>query len=117
MIKPGLPFSNGSEYEDFKYQFCERCQNYREREGGFPEMPDKGGCLILDAMERYRYRTKGFPSEWVVELYSADDGSPIAWHACRQFHSSEKDTEKQWKLMEAYFTLFKKALVKSGGEE
>lgn len=111
MNKPSMPFSNGTEYMDFKYQFCERCTAYKEREDGFPEFPNKGGCSILDAMEYARFDVKQFPSEFVRELTSADDDSPIAWHYCTRF------TNPDWELMEKYFTLMKKALFKTKGDE
>ena len=104
--KPSMPFSNGTEYEVFLYQFCERCTNYKKREDGFPEFPDKGGCPILDAMECARFDIKRFPTEWIRKLTSADDDSPIAWHYCIRFTNSD------WGLMEKYFTLMKNALIK-----
>ena len=107
MNKPSKPFSNGTEYMDFMYQFCERCSAYKEREeDGLPESPDKGGCPILDAIENAMFDIKQFPTEWVRELTSADDDSHIAWHYCIRFTSSD------WGLMEKYFTLMKNALVK-----
>lgn len=111
MNKPSMPFSNGTEYMDFKYQFCERCTAYKEREDGFPEFPNKGGCAILDAMEYARFDVNKFPSEFVRELTSADDDSPIAWHYCIRFANPD------WELMKKYFTLMKKALLKTKGDE
>ena len=107
MNKPSMPFSSGTEYMDFKYQFCERCTAYKAREDGFPEFPNKGGCPILDAIENARFDMSKFPTEWVRELTSADDDSPIAWHYCIRFSTPD------WSLMEKYFKHMKIALIKS----
>lgn len=107
MNKPSMPFSNGTEYLDFKEQFCERCLDYKEREDGFPEFPKNGGCPILDAMEYARFDMKKFPAEWVRELTSANDDSPIAWHYCVRFHNPDYEG-----VMVPYFKLMKSALIK-----
>lgn len=107
MNKPSKPFSNGTEYEDFRYQFCERCLHYVMRKDGFPELPENGGCRILDAMENARFDIKQFPSEWVRELTSANDDSPIAWHYCIRFSHNDYDG-----VMVPYFNLMKNALIK-----
>lgn len=104
--KPSMPFSNGSEYWDFKYQFCERCTNNKKREDGWPEFPEKGGCPILDDIENARFDIKKFPSKWLRELTSAEDGSPIAWHYCIRFTNTDRS------IMQKYFTLMKNALIK-----
>ena len=105
--KPASVFSNGTEYEVFLYNFCERCRNYKLRESdGFPEFPENGGCKVLDAMENARFDTSLFPSEWIRELRDADD-KIIAWHYCTRF--SNPDYEN---VMVPYFTMMKKALAK-----
>lgn len=48
-------FSSGMEYAIFLYNWCYNCAHYKEREPGFPEFPKRGGCPILDAMERARF--------------------------------------------------------------
>lgn len=52
---PSKPFSNGTEYEVFKYNFCEDCKKHKIREDGFPALPEDGGCPIEDAMENARF--------------------------------------------------------------
>ena len=114
---PSRPFSNGTEYEWFRYQFCERCLNYKENEKGFPEYPDKGGCPVLDAMENARFDISQFPSEDIRELTNAKTGDKIAWHYCRKFHNSDYEG-----VMVPYFTMMSKALFpdweeKHGGKQ
>lgn len=107
---PSKPFSNGTEYEIFKYNFCERCQNHKVREeDGFPAFPEDGGCAIEDAMENARFDRMLFPSENVRELMDTSDGTVIAWHYCNRFFCTDE------KAQEAYFDLMKRALAK--GEE
>jgi hypothetical protein len=101
-----MPFSNGTEYEVFLYNFCERCRNNKLREDGFPEFPEKGGCPIRDAMENARFDIGQFPVEWVRELRDATDNHVIAWHYCIRFSNPD------WDVMESYFTMMKNALIK-----
>lgn len=49
--EPSTPFSNGMEYENFIYYFCERCKKGKRDEDGFPESPEEGGCPIWDAID------------------------------------------------------------------
>ena len=101
-----MPFSNGTEYEMFLYNYCERCRNNKLRDDGFAEFPDKGGCPILDAIENARFDVRYFPNEWIRELRDATDHHVIAWHYCIRF------SNKSWKIMQPYFTMMKDALVK-----
>lgn len=101
-----MPFSNGTEYEIFLDNFCNRCTNYKLREDGFAEFPEKGGCVILDAMENARFDVRQFPIEWIRELHDATDNHVIAWHYCIRFSNPD------WGIMERYFTMMKNALIK-----
>ena len=102
---PAKPFSSGTEYEVFKYNYCERCKKHKLREDGFPEFPENGGCPIEDKMEYARFDRSLFPCDHIREL-SANDGSIISWHYCNRFHAfSEKEQFE-------YFDLMKKALEK-----
>lgn len=39
------PFSNGTEYEIFRHNYCENeCIHHIDREDGFPELLENGGC-------------------------------------------------------------------------
>ena len=103
---PSKPFSNGTEYEIFKYNFCEDCRKHVVREDGFPAFPEDGGCQIEDDMENARFDISQFPSEYIRELTDANDGSIICWHYCNRFDCAEE------KRQFAYFDLMKKALFK-----
>lgn len=103
---PSQPFSNGSEYEFFRYNFCERCRNQKLRDDGFPEFPDKGGCPVLDATENARFDISQYPSEWIRELRSAENNTVLSWHYCIRF--SNEDYEN---VMIPYFNLMKRSLV------
>ena len=91
------PFSNGTEYEVFKYNFCEDCRNHVVREDGFPAFPEDGGCPIEDAMENARFDISQFPSEFIRELRDEKDDSVIAWHCCNRFDCI--DTNRQEKYL------------------
>lgn len=106
---PSKPFSSGTEYEIFKYNFCEICRKHKVRKDGFPAFPEDGGCPVEDAMENARFDISLFPSENIRELRDAKDNTVIAWHYCNRFHAF--DEKKQF----SYFDLMKRALVK--GEE
>ena len=104
--KPSSIFSNGTEYEWFKEQFCERCLSHKERKDGFPDFPENGGCAIEDACEYARYDRKRFPSEWIRMLTDADD-NVICWNYCVRFHNSDYEG-----VMVPYFKMMKDALKK-----
>ncbi len=106
---PSKPFSNGTEYEFFQYNFCERCRNMVLRDDGFPAFPERGGCPILDATENARYNIELFPNEQIRELRDKEDRI-IAWHYCTKFSNADND------IMEKYFMMMKKALEKKDGE-
>lgn len=84
---PSRPFSNGTEYEFFKDNWCYRCRAHKERPDGFPEFPENGGCPIEDAMENARFDISKFPAEMVRELTDATLGTRISWHYCLKFDS------------------------------
>ena len=105
MNKKGKPFSSGTEYEVFLYNYCEKCRSYKLRDDGFPEFPDKGGCQILDAMENARFDISQFPSEHIRELTDAKDNSIIAWHYCDRFDAEKDDVQNM------YFEKMKRALM------
>ena len=54
-ILPSKPFSNGTEYEAFKYNFCERCRKHKLRDDGFPAFTEDGGCPIEDDIKNTRF--------------------------------------------------------------
>ena len=93
---PGNPFSNGTEYEVFKYNFCEDCRNHVVREDGFPAFPEDGGCPIEDAMENARFDISQFPSEFIRELRDEKDDSVIAWHCCAKFECMDADRQDKY---------------------
>ena len=80
------PFSSGTEYEVFLYNWCENCNHYKVRDDGFPELPENGGCPVLDAMELARFNLDYFPKKDVVEKIN-DDGEVVRFHVCTRFES------------------------------
>lgn len=93
MNKESKPFSNGTEYEVFLCDFCERCKAYKLSEEGFPEFPENGGCKILDAMENARFDISQFPTEHIRKLTDANDDSVITWHYCDRFDAEDEETQ------------------------
>ena len=109
---PSKPFSNGSEYEWFCEQYCERCSSLKIWDDGFPALKEEGGCPIRDEIENARYDISRYPSEWIRELWSADDDHKIiTWHYCIRFHNSDYE-----KVMIPYFKMMKKAVCKIAQE-
>lgn len=97
-IEPSMPFSSGTEYENFLFYFCQRCNKGKLREDGFPEFPENGGCPIWDAMENARFG-EPFPSEKIVRLVGNSGGVKV-WNCCTEFQTGDEN------LMAAYKSLF-----------
>jgi len=102
---PSKPFSNGTEYEIFLYNYCEQCRSYKLRDDGFPEFPENGGCPILDAMENARFDISAFPSDHIRELHDADTDETIRWHECNRFDPEDE------KLANEAFTRMSMAVI------
>ena len=102
---PAKPFSNGTEYEIFLYNYCENCRAYKVRDDGFPEFPEFGGCPILDKMEYARFDDSEFPTENIRELRDADTDQVIRWHECNRFDPDDVD------LANEAFTRMSKAVI------
>ena len=81
---PSKPFSNGTEYEVFRYNYCERCKNHKVREDGFPAFVEDGGCPIEDAMEYARFDLSKFPNKKIREIRNKDDNI-TRYHHCIEF--------------------------------
>lgn len=102
MIKDSMAFSNGTAYEWFCEQFCERCRFYKESDDGFPAMPEDGGCPIRDKVEFARLG-EPFPSECFADLFTPE-GKAIAFNVCRHFWAENDDDQYK------YFRLFMDAI-------
>ena len=83
-IENGKPFSSGTDYEVFLYNYCQKCKFYVQNDRGFPALVEEGGCKILDAMEFARFDVSKFPGDDIVTLKSEND-SVIRFHHCLQF--------------------------------
>lgn len=87
-FKKAIAFSNGTEYEIFKDNYCyNRCIHHREREDGFPEFTENGGCPIEDGIENARFNTEEFPNV-LVEVW--DKNKCVNWHYCPFYTRSEE---------------------------
>lgn len=95
--EPSTPFSNGMEYENFIYYFCERCKKGKRDEDGFPECPEEGGCPIWDAMENARFG-QPFPSDKIVRLVG-DDGEIQVYNCCTEFDAIDEDAAEAYKAL------------------
>ena len=81
------PFSNGTEYEIFRHNYCENgCIHHIDREDGFPEILENGGCPIEDGMECARFDKDLFPNV-LVEAWDGEE--QYMWHHC-PFYAKEK---------------------------
>lgn len=83
-IEESKPFSSGTEYEVFLYNWCERCTHYKLRDDGFPEFPENGGCPVLDAMEYARLDINLFPRKEIIEEQD-ENGNVVYYHKCTRF--------------------------------
>lgn len=81
-------FSSGTEYEVFRYNYCDNCTFHKEREGdGFPAFLEDGGCPIEDGMENARFDVSKFPNV-LLEIW--DGRKSIKSHHCPFFTEEEK---------------------------
>ena len=106
VLKPSKPFSNGTEYEVFMYNFCHRCKHGIINEEGFAEYPEKGGCKIWDAMENARFDTSLFPCNDVVQLER--NGEVERWNVCKHFETDNTA------VMGSYKSLFEDTELPKG---
>lgn len=91
---PSMPFSSGTEYENFMYYFCWRCKKGLINENGFAEYPEKGGCSIWDAAEIARIDITKWPSDKIVEVEK--EGRKY-WHICTEFDGKDEDVMLAYK--------------------
>ena len=96
-IEPSTPFSSGTEYENFLYYFCDRCNKQKLRDDSFPEFPENRGCPILDAMEHARFG-EPFPSEAIVRLVD-ENGKIKVWNYCVEFQTNDANLMAAYKLL------------------
>lgn len=69
-------FSNGTEWEIWSYNWCERCTN------DSPEMVDRGDGCSLIAVAMFEQKT---PAEWMEQ----EDRSPSDRYHCISFRSED----------------------------
>lgn len=79
--KPSSPFPNGSAYDYFEHNFCNRCKH------------GEGNCDIADAIIVAMFDETAWPADKIVE-------TDHAYHVCTKFESDDKD------LMAQYHRLF-----------
>lgn len=87
--KIAKPFSSGTEYEVFRYNYCDNeCEHHKERKDGFPEFTENGGCPIESRIEDARLGIEEFPN---VLLEVWDDGNCVNWHYCPFYRKAARD--------------------------
>ena len=86
-------FSSGTEYEIFKYNYCENgCIHHVEREeDGFPALLEDGGCPIEDGMECARFNAELFPN---VLLRVVDGDKYVKWHHCPFYRKAVRNDNR-----------------------
>ena len=87
------PFSSGTEYEVFLYNWCERCTHYKLRDDGFPEFPENGGCPVLDTMEYARLDINVFPRKEIIEEQD-EKGTIVYYHKLTMIKKKKKSKKK-----------------------
>lgn len=90
------PFSNGTEYGIFRYNYCDNCKFHKGRDGGFVEFTENGGCPIENDMEDARFGKVEFPKEIVEVEY---EGKMISWHHCPFFTRRKKEMIDEKKVI------------------
>lgn len=89
--KPATVFSSGTEYEIFRYNFCDRCKFHKmSPDGAFIEFTKNGGCPIENDIESCHVGAVEFPKE-IMEIYH--NGKRICSHYCPFFTEKERDRE------------------------
>lgn len=84
-------FSNGTEYEIFKDNYCNNnCRYHKEDENGLPCPAEKGGCPIEDKMEYARFDKHEFPNVLIEEWNDAETMC-FSWHICPFFTKEKGD--------------------------
>lgn len=79
-------FSNGTEFEIFQDNYCYNgCKFHKQRENGFPEYTENGGCPIEDRTELARFNSDDFPNV-LLEVWEGE--KCLNWHHC-PFYISE----------------------------
>ncbi len=58
-----MPFSNGSEYQAFQYNICEKCIHHE-----YSESSDTYGCPLMDTFILYSYGAKGEHGDMIDSL-------------------------------------------------
>ena len=100
-IRKGTEFSNGTEFEVFRENFCLRCKKHKDGEDGVVcAFVEDGGCPIENAMEDARWGEK-FPSDQIVTIL--ENGNYKYWHVCKSFETDDVE------LMKAFKALFEEA--------
>lgn len=92
---PSKPFSNGTEYEIFKYNYCEVCRNHKARKDGFTAFVEDGGCPIENAMEDARFDISKFPNKMIREI--RNDSKVLKYHHCLKFEANGQLKEGEQK--------------------
>jgi len=87
-------FSNGTEYECFRYKYCDNgCIYHKEREDGFTEFVENGGCPIENALEDARLIPFLFPMV-LVEVWENKgqiNERCLNWHHCPFFNDRSEE--------------------------
>lgn len=78
--KIAKPFSNGTEYEVFRYNYCDNgCEHHKERTDGWVEFVENAGCPIENGIEDARFVIEKFPNV-ILEVWNGEEC--INWHHC-----------------------------------
>lgn len=84
-------FSSGTDYEIFRDNYCDNdCVFHKEREDGFTEFVENGGCPIEDRCESARFDEEAFPNV-LLEIWK--DGVCLKGHHC-PFYTKKKGNER-----------------------
>ena len=62
-----MPFSNGSSYQAFQYNVCEKCIHHE-----LDKSSDTWGCPLMDAFFLYTYGAKDKHREMIDMLYDGE---------------------------------------------
>lgn len=88
-FKTAKIFSSGTEYMNFKYNYCENgCIFHKEREDGGVEFTENGGCPIENGTEDARFDRTLFPNV-LLEVWTND--KCINWHYCPFYTKGAKE--------------------------
>lgn len=92
-FKYAKPFSNGTEYEIFRYNYCDNCKYHKDGEFGLSDYVENGACPIESRIEDARFDIEQFPNV-LLEVWF-DEKQCMNYHHCPFFTKKRRKRNKE----------------------